>query len=48
METTKLGFTYEELFEMALSLEIVSDGDERYIDIEELQELLSDFAGNEI
>jgi len=48
MQTTELGFTYEELFEMALSLEIVNDGDEHYIGIEELQELLSDFAGNEI
>ena len=46
METTELGFTYEELFEIALSLEIVDDGDEYYIDIEELQELLSDYAGN--
>ena len=46
MTTTELGFTYEELFEMALSLEIVNDGDEYYIDIEELQELLSDFTGD--
>lgn len=48
METTELGFTYEELFEMALSLEIVNDGDEYYLDIEELQELLSNFAGDAI
>lgn len=38
MKTTELGFTYEELFEIALSLEIVNDGDE--LDLEELQELL--------
>ena len=46
MKTTELGFTYEELFEIALSLELVNDGDEYYIDIEELQEMLSDYAGN--
>ena len=46
MQTTALGFTYEELFEIALSLEIVNDGDEYYVDIEELQELLSAYAGN--
>ncbi len=46
METTKLGFTYEELFEMALSLEIVEEDDEYYLDIEELQEMLSNHAGN--
>ena len=46
METTELGFTYEELFEVALSIELVNDGDEYYIDIEELQEMLSDYAGN--
>ena len=46
METTKLGFTYEELFETALSLELVNDEDEYFLDIEELQELLSDYAGN--
>jgi len=44
MQTTELGFTHAELFEMALSLEIVDDGDD--IDIEELQDLLSDFAGD--
>jgi hypothetical protein len=44
METTQLGFTYEELFEIALSLEIVNDGDE--LDLEELQELLSSYAGD--
>ena len=42
MQTTELGFTHAELFEMALSLEIVDDGDE--IDLEDLQELLSSFA----
>ena len=46
MQTTELGFTRKELFEMALSLEIVDDGDEDNLDIEELQEMLSDFAGN--
>ena len=46
METTELGFTYEELFEVALSIELVNDGDEYYIDIEELQEMLSDYAGD--
>ena len=46
METTELGFTYEELFEVALDLELVNDGDEYYIDIEELQEMLSDYAGD--
>ena len=45
-ETTELGFTYAELFETALSLEIVNDGDE--FDLEELQELLSSFAGDVI
>ena len=45
-KTTELGFTHAELFEMALSLEIVNDGDE--IDLEDLQELLSSFAGDEI
>ena len=44
MQTTELGFTHAELFEMALSLEIVEDGDE--IDLEDLQELLSSFAGD--
>ena len=44
MQTTELGFTYDELFEMALSLEIVDDGDE--IDLEDLQELLSSFSGD--
>ena len=44
MQTTELGLTHAELFEMALSLEIVDDGDE--LDIEDLQDLLSDFAGN--
>ena len=44
MQTTELGFSYEELFEMALSLEIVDDGDE--IELEDLQELLSSFAGD--
>lgn len=44
MQTTELGFTHAELFEMALSLEIVDDGDE--IDLEDLQELLSSFAGD--
>ena len=44
MKTTELGFTHAELFEMALSLEIVEDGDE--IDLEDLQELLSSFAGD--
>ena len=44
MQTTELGFTHEELFEMALSLEIVDDGDE--IELEDLQELLSSFAGD--
>ena len=44
MKTTELGFTHAELFEMALSLEIVKDGDE--IDLEDLQELLSSFAGD--
>lgn len=43
-KTTELGFTHAELFEVALSLEIVDDGDE--LDIEELQDLLSDFAGD--
>lgn len=46
MQTTDLGFTYEELFETALSLELVNDGDECYLDIEELQEMLSDYAGD--
>ena len=46
MQTTELGFTYEELFEIALSLELVDDGDEYYLDIEELQEMLSDYAGD--
>ena len=46
MQTTKLGFTYEELFEIALSLELVNDGDEDCLDIEELQEMLSDYAGD--
>ena len=46
MQTTELGFTYQELFEIALSLEIVNDGDENSLDIEELQELLSDYAGD--
>ena len=45
-KTTELGFTHAELFEMALSLEIIDDGDE--IDLEDLQELLSSFAGDEI
>jgi hypothetical protein len=45
-KTTELGFTHAELFEMALSLEIVDDGDE--IGLEDLQELLSAFAGDEI
>jgi hypothetical protein len=45
-KTTELGFTHAELFEMALSLEIVDDGDE--IELEDLQELLSSFAGDEI
>jgi hypothetical protein len=45
-KTTELGFTHAELFEMALSLEIVDDGDE--IELEDLQELLSAFAGDEI
>ena len=45
-KTTELGFTHAELFEIALSLEIVNDGDE--IDLEDLQELLSAFAGDEI
>ena len=36
MQTTELGFTHAELFEMALSLEIVEDGDE--IELEELQD----------
>jgi hypothetical protein len=44
MKTTELGFTHAELFEMALSLEIVEDGDE--IELEELQELLSSYAGD--
>ena len=44
MQTTELGFTHAELFEMALSLEIVDDGDE--IDLEDLQELLSSFSGD--
>ena len=44
MKTTELGFTHAELFEMALSLEIVEDGDE--IELEDLQELLSSFAGD--
>lgn len=44
MQTTELGFTHAELFETALSLEIVDDGDE--IDLEDLQELLSSFAGD--
>lgn len=46
MKTTELGFTYKELFEAALSLDLVNDGDEHYIDIEELQEMLSDYAGD--
>ena len=46
METTELGFTYEELFEIALSIELVNEGDEYYLDIEELQELLSNYAGD--
>ena len=45
-KTTELGFTHAELFEMALSLEIVDDGDE--IELEDLQELLIAFAGDEI
>ena len=45
-KTTELGFTHAELFEMALSLEIIDDGDE--LDIEELQDLLSAFAGDEL
>ena len=45
-KTTELGFTHAELFEIALSLEIIDDGDE--IDLEDLQELLSAFAGDEI
>jgi hypothetical protein len=44
MQTTELGFTHEELFETALTLELVNEGDE--LDIEELQELLSDYAGD--
>ena len=46
MQTTELGFTFAELFETALSLELVNDGDEDCLDIEELQEMLSDFAGD--
>lgn len=43
-QNTELGFTHAELFETALILEIVNDGDE--LDTEELQDLLSDFAGD--
>lgn len=42
MQTTELGYSYAELFEMALSLEIVEDGDE--IELEDLKELLNTFA----
>ena len=45
-QTTPLGFTHAELFETALTLEIVEDGDE--LDLEELQELLSAYAGDEL
>ena len=43
MQVTELGFTYPELFEMALSLELIDDGDD--LELEELQEMLSDHAG---
>ena len=43
-KTTELGFTHAELFEVALSLELIDDGDE--LDLEELQDLLSAFAGD--
>ena len=43
-KTTELGFTHAELFEAALSLELIDDGDE--LDLEDLQELLSAFAGD--
>ena len=45
-KTTELGFTHAELFEVALSLELIDDGDE--IDLEDLQDLLSAFAGDEL
>jgi len=44
METTELGFTKAELFETALSLELIHDGEEPTL--EELQGMLSDFAGD--
>jgi hypothetical protein len=43
-QTTPLGFTHAELFEIALSIELIEDGDE--LDLEELQELLSAHAGD--
>jgi hypothetical protein len=45
-QTTPLGFTHAELFEIALTIELVEDGDE--LDLEELQELLSAYAGDEL
>jgi hypothetical protein len=44
METTELGFTKTELFEMALSLELIYDDEE--LSLEELQDMLSSFAGD--
>ena len=44
METTELGFTKAELFEMALSLELIYDDEE--LSLEELQDMLSSFAGD--
>lgn len=44
MQTTELGFTHAELFETALTMGLVEVGEE--IELEDLQELLSDYAGN--
>lgn len=44
MQTTELGFTHAELFETALTMDLVEVGEE--IELEDLQELLSDYAGN--
>ncbi len=44
METTELGFTKKELLEVALTLELVQDGEE--LTLEELQDMLSEYAGD--
>lgn len=44
METTELGFTKAELLETALSIELIDDGED--LSLEELQDMLSSFAGD--